>query len=124
MRALTPPLSTSAGLRAAGCSFGATEGYSTASGREWRLTEIRRSSCPMLSGGLRRQGRMPRRKGAVRLFAAHQLTWVPLAAVLGVLLRARIPSWRGQEGRGVHTWRAAGGDGRLCCSLRRQGRGP
>ena len=57
---------------------------------------------PVLSGGLRRQGRMPRRKGAVRLFAAHRLTvsWMPLDAVLGALLRAQVPSQRGQKGHG------------------------
>ena len=46
----------------------------------------------MRSGGLRRQMRMPRRKGAARLFAAHRLTvsCLPLGAVLGAVLGA----WR------------------------------
>ena len=34
---------TSAGLRAAGCSFGATEGDGMAASREWCLPEIPRS---------------------------------------------------------------------------------
>jgi len=78
---------------------------------------------PMLGGSLRRQGRMPWRKGAVRLFAAHRLTvsWLPLDAVLGALLRAWIPPRRGQEGHGGSAWRAAGVDGSGSLSKRPNG---
>ena len=48
----------------------------------------------MLSGGLRRKGRMPRRKEVVRLFSAHRLTgsWVLLDTVLGAPRGGRAPA--------------------------------
>ena len=55
---------TSAGLRAAGGSFGATEGGSMAASRGGCLRELPRSQCSAET--LRRQGQMPRRKGVVQ----------------------------------------------------------
>ena len=50
---------------------------------------------------LRRQGRMQKRRGAVRLSAAHRLigSWLPLAEVLGVPRGGRAPARRGRGHR-------------------------
>ena len=52
-------------------------------------------------GGLRRQGRMQKRRGAVRLLVAHRLTvsWLPLAASLGAPCGGRAPARRGRGHR-------------------------